>query len=477
MRDAHTGDRATPDLNGLLRDTDEGFHLATSALGEVVEHFVIAGRPFRIRVAGPVLAGTLLPALGRCRRSPGCSGEAVTEFRAWDSVGSGVTPPRPPWSIDDYLPRDEVRGSGEQGIDASYALADRILSLWGRAEGRGRFWVNDAGALPIWEPSAPFRNLLHWSLADTGLAFAHAAVVGTPAGGVLLAGRGGAGKSTTAMVCVDAGWCYVADDYCVLDASGHPTAHALVRHGEDLAVGVGPASPPRASGAVAARRRQDRSRGWEVASGAPRRFASPACRRYSLGGRRHRRAPADVSRRRRARPRSEHPVSAPRGTAGLVGYHRRHPEAGPRLRVGGGSRLGRHSRRTAAGDRRSEDVTTGDLSIIVPAHNAAATLEAAIGSALEADGLLEVVVIDDGSTDDTLARANEMAAAMSAAGGPLLRVLSQPQAGPSAARNFGAANAKGGLLAFLDADDRWVAGVPDSRRRETEGRAHGRARD
>ena len=60
-----------------------------------------------------------------------------------------------------------------------------------------------------------------------GLALAHAGVVGTAGGGVLLAGRGGAGKSTTAMVCVDAGWDYVSDDYCVLDASGQPTAHAL----------------------------------------------------------------------------------------------------------------------------------------------------------------------------------------------------------------------------------------------------------
>lgn len=116
-------------------------------------------------------------------------------------------------------------------------------------------------------------------------------------------------------------------------------------------------------------------------------------------------------------------------------------------------------------------MTTGDLSIIVPAHNAAATLEAAIGSALEADGLLEVVVVDDGSTDDTLARAKALTATMEAAGRPPLRVLSQPQAGPSAARNFGATNAKGELLAFLDADDRWVAGVPDSRRKGmTDGR-------
>jgi hypothetical protein len=228
LTDALAGDGVAPDLSGLLRDADEGFGRATSAIGEVVQHFVIAGHSFRIRIAGKALAGTLLPALARCRREPASAGEPVKEFRAWDSVGSGITPPPAPWSIDDYLPRDEVRGSGDRGIDASYALADRILSLWCGAEGRGRFWVNDAEALPAWESSAPFRNLLHWALADEGLAFAHAGVVGTAAGGVLLAGRGGAGKSTTAMVCVDAGWKYVSDDYCVLDATGtDPTAHAL----------------------------------------------------------------------------------------------------------------------------------------------------------------------------------------------------------------------------------------------------------
>ena len=147
---------------------------AATALGESVQHFIVAGRSFRIRVAGPSLAGSLLPALARCRRNQGCSGAAVTEFRAWDSVGSGVTPPRPPWSVDDYLPRDEVRGSGERGIDVSYALADRILSLWSRAERTGRFWVNDGETMPAWEPSAPFRNLFHWALGDSGLAFAHA---------------------------------------------------------------------------------------------------------------------------------------------------------------------------------------------------------------------------------------------------------------------------------------------------------------
>jgi glycosyltransferase involved in cell wall biosynthesis len=105
-----------------------------------------------------------------------------------------------------------------------------------------------------------------------------------------------------------------------------------------------------------------------------------------------------------------------------------------------------------------------DLSIVVPAYNAEATLEATLASALGADGLLEVLVVDDGSSDDTLVRANELAAAWSESGRPPLRVLRQSQGGPSAARNLGAARAQGQLLAFLDADDTWLGGVPDSRR-------------
>jgi glycosyltransferase involved in cell wall biosynthesis len=109
-------------------------------------------------------------------------------------------------------------------------------------------------------------------------------------------------------------------------------------------------------------------------------------------------------------------------------------------------------------------VRQADLSIVVPAYNARATLETMLASALQADGLLEVLVVDDGSTDGTLERANELAAAWGGAGRPPLRVLTQSRAGPSAARNLGAALAEGQLLAFLDADDAWLAGVPDGRR-------------
>jgi glycosyltransferase involved in cell wall biosynthesis len=108
-------------------------------------------------------------------------------------------------------------------------------------------------------------------------------------------------------------------------------------------------------------------------------------------------------------------------------------------------------------------VSPPDLSVIIPAHNAAATLPATLASLEGADGLLEVVVVDDGSTDGTgpLVRSLADRAVSGPAG---LRLVTQPRGGPSAARNRGAEEAEGEVLAFLDADDLWMAPAPDPRR-------------
>ncbi len=98
-----------------------------------------------------------------------------------------------------------------------------------------------------------------------------------------------------------------------------------------------------------------------------------------------------------------------------------------------------------------------DLSVVMPLYNAGPWVTEAIESVLaRADGLLELIVVDDGSTDDGPAIASSY--------GEPVRVLSQANTGPSAARNAAIAIARGELIAFLDADDIWVAGSPDPRR-------------
>jgi glycosyltransferase involved in cell wall biosynthesis len=90
-------------------------------------------------------------------------------------------------------------------------------------------------------------------------------------------------------------------------------------------------------------------------------------------------------------------------------------------------------------------------SVVIPAFNAERYLGEAIASAM-AQTLppLEVLVVDDGSTDGSRAVAEGF--------GGRVRVLSGPNAGPSAARNRGVGEARGSWIAFLDADDLFEPG-------------------
>lgn len=94
-------------------------------------------------------------------------------------------------------------------------------------------------------------------------------------------------------------------------------------------------------------------------------------------------------------------------------------------------------------------MTTPLVSIVVAAYQAERFLADAIRSALgQTHDRVEVLVVDDGSTDRTGAVADEWAAE-----DRRVRVVHQPNGGPSAARNAGLRLATGDLLCFLDADD------------------------
>jgi glycosyltransferase involved in cell wall biosynthesis len=88
------------------------------------------------------------------------------------------------------------------------------------------------------------------------------------------------------------------------------------------------------------------------------------------------------------------------------------------------------------------------ISVIIPTYNYARYLGEAIDSALgQTYPALEVIVVDDGSTDET--------PAILAGYGDGIRVLRQRNQGVAAARNRGIAAAHGEYLAFLDSDDIW----------------------
>lgn len=91
------------------------------------------------------------------------------------------------------------------------------------------------------------------------------------------------------------------------------------------------------------------------------------------------------------------------------------------------------------------------VSVIVPAFNAARTIDATLATALgQSHRHLEVIVVDDGSEDATGA-----IVARRAEEDPRLRYIRQPNGGVAAARNRGIVEARGSYIATLDADDLW----------------------
>ncbi|MFA5864845.1 MAG: glycosyltransferase [Phycisphaerae bacterium] len=87
-------------------------------------------------------------------------------------------------------------------------------------------------------------------------------------------------------------------------------------------------------------------------------------------------------------------------------------------------------------------------SVIIPCYNGSPFITEAIQSVLnQTVPVMEIIVVDDGSTDDSAAIAERF--------GPPVRVIRQKNAGVSEARNRGIREAKGEWIAFLDADDLW----------------------
>ncbi|MCU1360941.1 MAG: putative glycosyl transferase [Ilumatobacteraceae bacterium] len=90
-----------------------------------------------------------------------------------------------------------------------------------------------------------------------------------------------------------------------------------------------------------------------------------------------------------------------------------------------------------------------DVSVVIPAFNAARFIDATIDSIVtQTERPAEIIVVDDGSTDATASRCRAWA--------PDVTLVQQANAGPGRARNVAVGIATGSVLSFVDADDTWT---------------------
>lgn len=179
----------------------------------------VAGDRVRLRFAGPALQPRLLRAMEHLRVPRDFAADVALTISVFDSETTGVRMPPPPWTQSDYRPKGEIAGCNDDRVHTQFEPGVDLLHLYDSERRAALLWAPAPGVVPWWEPTFPFRTILHWWCAPSARQPAHAGAVGRDGRGVLLTGPSGSGKSTTSLACLAAGLDYAGDDYVLVDTA------------------------------------------------------------------------------------------------------------------------------------------------------------------------------------------------------------------------------------------------------------------
>jgi hypothetical protein len=204
----------------------QAFLRAERASGESVErNYDIGGFSVRLRFASPALVPVIARALDHLAVEPDAQPALNVFLHSADAASSRMPPP--PWSRDALGAQDAVERFDGEGIYAVFDAGTGALQMLDTERRRAVCWIPRPELLPYWESSFPLRPILHRWLKNSLLQLIHSAAVGRPDGGVLITGKGGSGKSTCALACLDSDLMYAGDDYVLASAEPAPFVHSI----------------------------------------------------------------------------------------------------------------------------------------------------------------------------------------------------------------------------------------------------------
>jgi hypothetical protein len=196
--------------------------------------FRICDQTIQFCFAEPNLAGQLTRAFAHLRQpltaAPDCTvavGQARSSFRYPSIVLKAYLTALESswWDLTNH--RGELLEMHNPPTMAAYYPGTSGLSMLDCESGQGLYWKTGHTHVPYYEVGDPFRTLLHWWLRSRGFQFVHGAGVGFDTGAALLVGKGGAGKSTSAVASIRGGLQYAGDDYCVVGLDPQPVVYSL----------------------------------------------------------------------------------------------------------------------------------------------------------------------------------------------------------------------------------------------------------
>ncbi len=190
--------------NPVLVAIDRVFAELPSA--ETSHNYIQAG-PFRLRLsfASPALAGAFLPS---CIRTSRGAVDLDIAFTSSPHLDLGDVVPNQP-EVFRLVADSDCYAVWQPG-------AQPVLLALDRRARRAILWLA-AGEAPPWVMSRPALALIHALSIKTAYTALHGGAVGFDDRFILLAGKGRSGKTTAALACAKAGWCYAGDDFVFVD--------------------------------------------------------------------------------------------------------------------------------------------------------------------------------------------------------------------------------------------------------------------
>jgi len=198
--------------------------------GEVHRYLKINGFSIRLSFCGSGMIPDIMPAFEHVV-SPEVSESDLTVC-IWDSKTSGIKIPEIPGKINDLSISEAILKYNDDTLMIVYWLEIKTIMLLNKTRNLGIYWIQDASAIPFYDKVSPLRLIFQRWMRRRSCQVVHAGAVGFYDGGVLLVGKGGSGKSTTSLTCLNSELLYAGDDLCLITDYPDPYVYSLYNTGK-----------------------------------------------------------------------------------------------------------------------------------------------------------------------------------------------------------------------------------------------------
>ncbi len=198
-------------LRAVFRDLLVGFRQAVSAAGEHTATFRIGGQRVQMRSAGAAPLAVLGAALEHLHVPDAAPADVA--ICAFAGGAAHAFPALPPPGVYVAL---------RSGLQMTVTAQPAAVTAYDPRVRLGVAWLAGDPWAHVRAYATPLREVLAAAMRPHGLMGLHAAAVGNEHGGALLAGAGGAGKSTTALACALAGMHFAGEDFCLVRSAPGP---------------------------------------------------------------------------------------------------------------------------------------------------------------------------------------------------------------------------------------------------------------